>query len=142
LPVILDRIAAEDIDGLWPILEPYIRSAIERGDAPVDPEAVLAKATTGQRLLWSVMQGDALVGVACSGSRQGRKGPTAFIEFVAGHGLHSWMGEALLAFEACAKAAGMAIVETDESRMGWLPALQARGYRPIRVVMQKVLGDG
>ena len=140
--IVLDRIDSADVESLWPILEPYIRAAIVRGDAAIDPEAVLQKALIGQRMLWSVMQGDALLGVACSGVRHGQKGPTAYVEFVAGQMLHIWMDDALSAFEGHARAAGMAVVETDESRMGWLPALQAKGYRPVRVVMQKVLADG
>jgi hypothetical protein len=140
--IVLDRIDPADLDQLWPVLEPYIRSAIERGDAPTVPEAVLAKAAAGARFLWSVTQGDALLGVACSGVRRGKHGQTAFIEFVAGQGLHVWMDDALTAFEERARAAGMDAVETDESRMGWLPALRARGYRPVRVVVQKVFADG
>lgn len=135
----LDLLDKSDVMILWPILRPYFQAAIDHCDSGLEVDEIRQRALDGKRLIWTVTDGPRLLAALSSGTTRHPKGLTAYVDYLAGDDLDSWLGEKVAEFEARARAAGATRVEFGDGRLGWVKKLRAYGYRPARTVMGKAL---
>lgn len=135
----LDQVTPDLIGESWWVLEPLFRSATEAVSTDWSTDYIRAEAEASRMMLWAIYESDQplpLLGAAASSLRDVRGEKVAVIAHCAGHDMSRWLGPALEKFERLAKANGCSRIEC-EGRLGWARALP--GYRPVRIVLEKVL---
>lgn len=136
MTIILDRVGAEDVEELWPHLEPLFRRACEADPTDLTVDRIKAEAIEGKRLIWTLADGDRnppLLSVF-STVEDGNK---VCIGPLAGDEMELWL-PLLSELESHAKEAGMSVSHI-EGRVGWLRVLRPYGYRVARVILEKDL---
>lgn len=132
----LRLIERAEIPYYWLLLESYFERIPEKVTTEVTPDLILQKAGDKRLLLWLILNDGKPCGAAATGIRTCGNETVAFVEAIAGDGMKDWLLPVLSDFEARAKRAGATIIE-HEGRRGWERRLP--GFKPVRVVMQKVL---
>lgn len=132
----LRRVDRSEIAQFWPVLEPMFARIPGKVTTEVTPADILERSKEQTLLLWVVHDDGTILGTFASGIRTCGTETVAFVEAIAGDDLDRWLLPALADFEARAKNAGATIIE-HEGRSGW--ARKLPGYRPVRIVLQKVL---
>lgn len=141
MPVVLDRIAVEDIEALWPRVEPYIRAGTEAVTTETTAAYIKAEALADRRIIWVALDmddPDPVLGAASMGIRDTNHGPVFFVDAIGGREMDRWLPQCLAELEDRARRAGMRSGEF-EGRKGWARVLARHGYRVVRVVVEKVL---
>lgn len=137
--IVLDQIRGDVIGEAWPHMEPWFISACRAVATSLTPDLILYRATARQYDLWAIYDKHhplPLLGAAATALREVNGETIAHIEAIAGRDANRWMRPALDEYEALARKNGISRIEI-EGRLGWQRRLP--GYKPVRIVMTKVL---
>jgi hypothetical protein len=135
----LDQVTPDLIGECWWALEPLFQQAIEAVSTDWTTDFIRSEAEASRMMLWAIYERDKplpLLGAAGTSIRHVRGEKVSVIAHCAGRDMSRWLGPVLEKFEALAKANGCSRIEC-EGRLGWSRALP--GYKPVRIVMEKVL---
>jgi hypothetical protein len=136
VPLVLDRVRAEDIPDLWPHLEPLFARACEADPSDLTVERIKAEAVSGRRMIWTLTDGDRAAPLLSAFSTVD-DGLKVCIGPLAGDEMELWL-PLLCDLESHAKEAGFSVSHI-EGRPGWQRVLKPYGYRVARVVLEKDL---
>lgn len=135
----LDQVPIEFIGQCWWALEPLFQQATEAVSTDWTTEFIRSEAEASRMMLWAIYEREAplpLLGAAATSVRTVRGETVVTIAHCAGHDMSRWLRPALEKFEVLAKANGCSRIEC-EGRLGWSRVLP--GYRPVRIVLEKVI---
>lgn len=130
----LDPIPAERVEANWHFAEPWVRSAVEAAALLETVDSYRARCLAQTAQLW-LIRDDCVIGAAITEVYDSPKGLTCAVPVVAAVGLDE-IAPAFDQIEAWAKAEGCVRMEGC-GRLGWVRALQPRGWRPLSVVVEK-----
>jgi hypothetical protein len=136
LAIVLDRVAPEDIDDLWPYLEPPFRRACEADPTGLTSDMIRREAIEGRRHVWTLADGDLDPPLLAALSTR-VDGDALIIGPLGGTDMHLWL-PLLSVLEGHAKTAGLTSVRI-EGRRGWQRALKPYGYRLARITLERNL---
>lgn len=123
-------IPAEYAVEIWPKIRGYIRSATERTGGRYEPEDVLYEILDGKLLLWAVIEGTEILGVATTRFMEYPRKKTLMVPFLAGKGFSDWGGEVVATLGKWAANNGCSAMEAA-GRPGWERILDAYGYKRL-----------
>ena len=137
--IVLDRVLLEDVERVWPFVEPHIVAACDAVTTEITPEFIHAEALADRRTLWAIIDTDdpfPFLAAFATGERLTTRGRVVFIDVLGGRERQRWLEPCLAELEAQAKAMGAVSIEI-EGRRGWKRVLP--GYREVRVTLEKEL---
>ena len=134
--IVLRLVERDEITLFWPKLKPYFARIAAKVTTEITPATIFDGAKDRRLLLWAIHDDGQLLGAAATGVRDCGDDTVAFIEALAGDEMDRWLIPVLEDFEIIARERGATIVE-HEGRLGW--ARKLPGWKPTRIVMQKVL---
>lgn len=108
----------EEIARCWPIIEPVLKRATDRG-AGYEPIDILQLVMLGRMSLIVVREGGRIVATAVTEVRQLPRSRMLEVPFVAGTGLRRWHKQLLEVLDAQAEAAGCSDI-MGFLRRGWM----------------------
>lgn len=137
----LVQLTGDVIDAAWPLIEPFLQKGIDRVATRWTTAEYREGAKDGHLHLWIVHESGEprqILGVGIVQFYRTNKGLIAKVVGFGGKHLRRWYAPTLVTFEAMAKEHGVYSIEI-EGRLGWARSLP--GFKPARVVMEKVLSD-
>lgn len=137
MTVILDRV--EDIDLIWPALEPWFASVEHRTGTDLTPPDIREAAKQGRLTLWAIYDTERpvpLLAAAASGALDSDGVPVTEILSLGGRDFSAWGPTILAEFERLARDNGMKRVRIV-GRPGWARRLRRLGYH----VAHEYLGE-
>lgn len=129
MTVILDRV--EDIDLIWPALEPWFDEAHRKAGTDFPPTDLFAAAKGGRVSLWAIYedwQPIPLFGALATALAD--DGQTCRLVYFAGRDLNLWLPGAFAQLEALAVRNGVRRMEVT-GRKGWARRLAQLGFKVI-----------
>lgn len=136
----LSYVRAEDVDGAWNAVAPFLAQGIQRGvESDLTLEGIKDAAREGWMRLW-VVQGERIV--SAFAVAEYRDGTAEFLSF-AGDRFMDWMPTVLTEFERLARWAGVKRLRID-GRKGWKRTMDKFGFEVVRedgrrVIMERAL---
>jgi hypothetical protein len=124
----LAYVPREDIEVLWPLIEPFIKRACEKVETDLTPAFVRDGAKTGRYRIWLVSKGEVVVSAFAIAELP--DGTAEFSAFAADR-FEEWMPSILLQFADLARKAGMRALRID-GRRGWERKMTRFGFATIK----------
>jgi hypothetical protein len=116
--IVIDFPPIDEIARCWPIIEPILKRATDRGKG-YEPIDVLHLVMTGRMSLILVREGRRIIAVAATEVRQLPRCRLLDVTFCAGNGLKRWIEQLIEVLDAQAETAGCSDIMVG-GRKGWL----------------------
>lgn len=127
----------EDVKWMWPLVEEYIQSALDKGLGQYDIVDVFNGLMDETMRLWVTYEQDNVLGVAVTMVHAYPRKRVAHVLLMSGRGFELW-SEQIKCIESWAKQNGAELL-TAHTRPGVAKEMQAYGFRNTHQVICKVL---
>jgi hypothetical protein len=123
------------IDGLWPLIFPYLSKASEYTAGRYEPEDILEFTVSGDAHLWVVFDGDDITGITVTRFWQYPRKKCLDVMFLGGENWDEWKNIMFDTLHRWAHDSGCAAIEAS-GRVGFARVFKSRGYTPLWQVFE------